>query len=84
MASIKTAVSLHEQLFKQVGEMARDLKLSRSRLFAVALEEFIQRHYSRELLDKINEAYKEKPDPAERKYMKKMRKRQRKIVDGQW
>jgi predicted transcriptional regulator len=84
MATIKTAVSLREQLFKQVGALARDMKLSRSRLFAVALEEFIERHYSRELLDKINEAYKEKPAPAERSYIKKMRRRQRKAVDGQW
>ena len=84
MATIKTAVSIHEQLFKQAGAMARDLKLSRSRLFAVALEEFIQRHHSRELLDKINETYKEKPDPADRKYLRKMRQRHRKIVDGQW
>jgi hypothetical protein len=84
MATIKTAVSLQEQLFKQAGAMARDMKLSRSRLVAVALEEFIQRHYNRELLEKINEAYGEKPDPAERKYMKKMRRRHRKIVDGPW
>jgi metal-responsive CopG/Arc/MetJ family transcriptional regulator len=84
MATIKTAVSLREQLFKQVGALAREMKLSRSRLFAVALEEFIERHNSRELLDKINEAYKEMPSPAERTYMKKMRQRQRKAVDGQW
>ena len=84
MANIKTAISLHEQLFKQAGAMARDLKLSRSRLFAVALEEFIHRHDSRELLDRVNEAYGDKPAAEERKYLKKMRQRHRKMVDGQW
>ena len=84
MANIKTAVSLHEQLFRQAGAIARDLKLSRSRLFAIALEEFIRRHDSRELLDRINEVYSEKPAPEERKYLKKMRQRHRKMIDGQW
>ena len=51
---------------------------------AVALEEFIERHRNRNLLDKINKAYDEKPDNAERKYLKKMRQRHRKMVDGQW
>lgn len=64
--------------------MARSMKLSRSRLFAVALEEFIKRHHNRELLEKINEAYGEKADPAERKYLKKMRLRHRRLVDEQW
>lgn len=84
MANIKTAISLHEQLFRQTEQLARDLKLSRSRLFAVALEEFIERRRNRDLLDRINKAYPEKPDASERKYLKKMRQRQRKMVDGQW
>jgi len=84
MPNIKTAVSLHERLFRQTELLARDLKLSRSRLFAVALEEFIERHRNRDLLDKINKAYDEKPDTAERKYLKKMRQRHRKMIDEQW
>jgi metal-responsive CopG/Arc/MetJ family transcriptional regulator len=83
MANIKTAVSLREQLFRQTELLARDLKLSRSRLFAVALEEFIERRRNRDLLDRINKVYSEKPDAVERKYLKKMRQRQRKMID-QW
>jgi metal-responsive CopG/Arc/MetJ family transcriptional regulator len=84
MANIKTAISLQEQLFRQLESLARGMKLSRSRLFALALEEFIRRHHSRDLLDKINEAYDEKPDTAEQAYLKKMRRRHRKTVEGQW
>jgi predicted transcriptional regulator len=84
MANVKTAISLQEHLFRQAAAIARDMKLSRSRLFAVALEQFIQRHHNREILDKINKAYGGEPDAAERKYIKKMRQRHRRIVDGQW
>ena len=33
------------------------MKISRSRLIAIALEEFIRRHQNRILLEKINAAY---------------------------
>ena len=83
MANIKTAVSLQEQLFKQAELMAHDLKLSRSRLFAAALEEFIERHQNRQLLDRINKAC-EAADDSERKYLRRMRQRHRKSIEGEW
>ena len=84
MANIKTAISLQEQLFRQAESMAREMKLSRSRLFAAALEEFINRHQNRQLLHKINEAYAERPDDSERRYLCKMRRRHRKLIEDQW
>ena len=39
MASIKTAISLQQSLFEQVDTLARELQVSRSRLFALAIEE---------------------------------------------
>ena len=82
MANIKTAISLHEQLFKEAERMARDMNMSRSRLFAAALEEFIKRHQNRKLLDRINQAYREEPDDSE--LLRKMRRRHRKLVEGRW
>ena len=84
MANIKTAISLHESLFKQAESMAHEMKLSRSRLVATALEEFIKRHQNRQLLDSINEAYREGPDDSERKYLRKMRRRHRKLIGHPW
>ena len=84
MANVKTAISIHEQLYKQAESMAREMKLSRSRLFATALEEFIRRHQNRQLLERINEAYQERKEDSERNYLRKMRRRHRKLVEGQW
>ncbi len=43
MASIKTAISLPESLFEQAEAIAREMKISRSAVVAIALEEFIRR-----------------------------------------
>ena len=84
MANIKTAISRQQHLFKQAESMAREMKLSRSGLFAVALEEFIKRHDNRQLLDKINLAHDDQQDDSDRKYLRKMSQRHRKLIEGEW
>ncbi|GGA21237.1 hypothetical protein [Okeania sp. KiyG1] len=59
MATVKTAISLQEYLFEQAETLAAEMKISRSRLIAIALEEFIRRHQNRLLLEKINAAYED-------------------------
>lgn len=84
MANVKTAISLHESLFEQVDTLAHEMKVSRSRLFALAVEEYLLRNQNRELLDEINQAYQGAPDATERKRLRAMRRRQRKVVEGSW
>ncbi|MBM3145918.1 MAG: hypothetical protein FJ010_13315 [Chloroflexi bacterium] len=56
--------------------------VSRSRLFVLALEDFIQRQQSRELLMRINAAYADEPDPTEKALRRKARRHHRRIVEG--
>jgi len=84
MAHIKTAVSLQEDLFEQVETLASEMKISRSRLFALALEEFLRRHQNQQLLEQINAAYDEAPDPSEQALQRRMRRQHRQIVEGEW
>jgi metal-responsive CopG/Arc/MetJ family transcriptional regulator len=83
MAHVKTAVSLREDLFEQVEALASEMKISRSRLFVLALEEFLQRHQNQQLLEQINAAY-EAPDPSEQALRRRMRHQHRQIVEGEW
>ena len=53
MAYVKTAISLQENLLTQVDTLARELDISRSRLFALAVEEFLKRHQNQDLLKAI-------------------------------
>jgi metal-responsive CopG/Arc/MetJ family transcriptional regulator len=83
MPNIKTAISIEKQIFDQVNDLAKNLNISRSRLFAIAAQEYIQRHTNIELLQAINEAYDDLPDD-DTKIVDKMRPRHLKMVKDQW
>ena len=84
MANIKTAISLQKSLFEQVDTLAREMKVSRSRLFVLALEDYLRRYQNLQLLEKINLAYHDAPDATEQKRLRKMRRQHRKVVEGTW
>jgi len=84
MESIKTAISIDKALFTQANALARKMKISRSRLFVLALEDFIQEQQNRELLEKINAVYADEPDEVERTFRRKARKSHRRLIEGQW
>ena len=82
MANIKTAISIEKPIFEQMNVLAKDLNISRSRLFALAAQEFIQRHKNMELLQSLNEAYDDLPESEP--IVSKMRPRHYKMVKEQW
>lgn len=84
MATIKTAISIEKPLFEQVEALAHELEVSRSHVFVLAAREFVERHQSRKLLDAINTAYADAPDPSEQALMATMRGKQREVVKDQW
>ncbi len=44
MSYVKTTISLQETLLQKIGDLARELGVSRSRLFALVAKEFLQRY----------------------------------------
>ena len=82
MEHVKTAISLHKTLFEQVEALAHEMHISRSRLFVLAVEEFIRRHENRRLLERIDAA--DAPDAAEQALHRRMRRQHRHIVEGEW
>lgn len=84
MANIKTAISIDKPLFEQVNDLARELNTSRSRIFALAAKEFIQRRKNQKLLQAINDAYDDAPDEKEESVRSNVRSRHLKMVEGQW
>jgi metal-responsive CopG/Arc/MetJ family transcriptional regulator len=84
MATIKTAISIEKPIFEQMDDLAHELNTSRSRIFALAATEFIQRHKNLKLLEAINAAYDDFPDAKEAPLMSAMRSRHHKMVKDQW
>jgi metal-responsive CopG/Arc/MetJ family transcriptional regulator len=61
---MKTAISLPNALYDKAEETASYMGIPRSKLFAMALEEFVSNHNGKMITEKINEVY-EKIDQAE-------------------
>jgi len=81
MANIKTAISLQKALFEQVDLLAREKKVSRSRLFVMALEDYLRREENRRLAKQLTEVYGE-PDPEQEALQRKMKRYHRRVVEA--
>jgi hypothetical protein len=84
MANVKTTISIQKSLFKQAESLAREMKTKPNRLVVIALEDYLRRHENRQLLKKINRAYKDGLDAEEKLRLRQMRRVQRKLVEGEW
>ncbi|HBG06609.1 MAG: hypothetical protein A2075_10780 [Geobacteraceae bacterium GWC2_58_44] len=84
MQAIKTAISIEKNLFDQAEKIAREMKVTRSKLFVIALQDFMERQKNKELLARINAAYADEPDATEQALRKKARREHRRIVEGEW
>ncbi len=85
MPKKKIAVSIGEPLFEQADKLAAQMRVSRSRLYALALEMFIQKRESQQMLEQLNRVCGESPPTDEEKQMlEAMQQRQRHLVEGEW
>ena len=84
MQTVKTAISIDKALFEQADGLARRLNLSRSRLVAMALEDYLKKMENLDLLERINAAHEGAPDGKEMRLAKKRRRVHRRLVEGTW
>lgn len=83
--TVKTAISLDDNLFAQVEDLVQELEMSRSRVIALAIQEFIRRREQQKTLEKLNEVYKDGPTEEEQAAKRAMKQyHQRQIVDDAW
>ena len=78
---MKTAISLPDPLFKAAEMLAGRLGMSRSRLYATALEEFIARHQTRRVSERLDEIYSSQPSALDPHLAKAQA---NSIKDGDW
>jgi len=84
MKAVKTAISIEKDLFDQAEKMARSMKVSRSRIFVIALQDFIEHQKNKDMLARINAAYADEPDKVEQTLRRKSRRQHRRMVEGEW
>jgi len=84
MQAVKTAISIEKKLFDQAEKMARSMNVSRSKLFVIALQDFMEHQKNKELLAQINAAYTDEPDETEQTILRKSARQHRRLVEGEW
>ena len=80
-ASVKTAISMQQNLFNEVNELASELKVSRSKLFVLAIEDYIKKNESKKMLSQINSAFSDFPDKEEEINTSMMKRKQKSILE---
>ncbi len=85
MSNKKTTVSIEEPLFERADALAEKMSVSRSRLYELALEMFIQKQESQRMLEQLNRVCAENPPTEEEnRVLEAMQRRQRSLVEGEW
>jgi metal-responsive CopG/Arc/MetJ family transcriptional regulator len=56
---MKTAISVPDEMFKEIEEVTKECDCSRSQVFVMAVREFLERRKSKRLLEALNETYRE-------------------------
>ena len=54
---MKTAISSPDELFDSAETLGKRLGVSRSRLYATALEDFVAKHQARKVTERLNSVY---------------------------
>ena len=78
---MKTAISINDDLLQQADEVARQLGLSRSALFAAAISEFLRREKQDDMLRRLNEVYAGGIAPVEKRLLNSMKTKVRRIAE---
>jgi len=83
-SSVKTAISIDDGLLQEADETARVMGLSRSRLFTLAVGDFLRRQRQEQMLLRLNEVYATAGEPAEKSLLKKIKAKVRPALKDRW
>ena len=82
---MKTAIYLPDELFEKVDHLAEELNVSRSRIFAEAILDYIEKLKNEEILKSINRIYSEGETKEEILVREQGKKRYaRRVKAGKW
>jgi len=58
---VKAVVSIPDPIFKAADDLAKRIGVSRSHLYSVALQRYVQEHEEEAVTAKLNEVYDQEP-----------------------
>ena len=81
---MKTAISIDGALLLDADETARQMGLSPSRLFTLAVGDFLKVRRQQQMLLRLNRVYADGPDRAEKDLVKGIRAKVRPALTQRW
>jgi metal-responsive CopG/Arc/MetJ family transcriptional regulator len=81
---MKTAISVDGHLLTEADRFAREMGLSRSRLFSLALEAYLRRRRQEKMTEQLNRAYAGEPDQADARTTRRMKAKFRSTIRENW
>ncbi|HJT88955.1 MAG TPA: hypothetical protein VJ732_13895 [Bryobacteraceae bacterium] len=81
---MKTAISIDDELLHEADETARRMGLSRSRLFAMAIDDFLKRRRREQMFRKLNELYGNDPQTEEKRLLEGIKAKVRRTAKERW
>ena len=70
---MKTAISVSDDLLQAGDQAAKLLGVSRSRLFSMALQEFLRTRHKAQIAEQLNEVYGDNPDREDREMVEQLK-----------
>jgi metal-responsive CopG/Arc/MetJ family transcriptional regulator len=84
MHTMKTAISVEDHLLREADRTAKQMGVSRSRLFSMAVEEYLKSRRQAEMLEQLNRAYADEPTPIERRTLAGMKAKFHMTIKDRW
>ena len=81
---MKTAISVDGDLLQQADQVARQMGLSRSRLFSLALQDYLLQKRRKQTLEWLNRVYAGEPDAEEKRTGARMKAKFRSTIRDRW
>ncbi len=78
---MKTAISISDDLLQAGDRAAKQLGVSRSRLFSMALQEYLRSRHKAEIAEQLRRAYSDDPSAEEGDLTKRYKSKLRKNLD---
>ncbi len=77
----RTSISISKTLLAEVEALAKKQRLSRSQIFATAVEEYLRRLENQHLLEALNAAYAKGPSGDEAQLLQAAQRAQRQVTE---
>lgn len=81
---MKTAISVDDRLLREADRTAKQMGLSGSGLFSIALQDYLRQRRQSEMLAQLNEVYRYADSSAERRIAGLIKAKLRSTIEDRW